>query len=213
LFTAACGASHATPAGVSGTVTVAGKPITAADVLIAKGDKVIATTRATPRFSVPLSGDCRGMAVVVRLSDPIGAVRVPVPARCTGVLTVDVPAQPIVDLTMTVKSSFDWLDVQLTPILAGVPQVVILADGDNMTRSLWEQRITNPNLTVHVIAGTWRLVANREVDGPASAPPKNLTLDAVVSSGKPPTPKLGGFELEIPKNTKLELTLRPDNAR
>ena len=196
---------------LTGTVTVAGKPVGKAEVLVVKGGKVVATAAATPTFALPAMTSCADVTLVARFAEPVGVVSVPAPASCKGAVTIDVPASQIVELSATIKPNVDWLDVRLTPLLAAVPPTIVLADGTSsgLQEALWSQRITAATFHVRLIAGTWRLAAYRELDGPS---PTNMKLDAVTSSGKPAVAKLGGFELEISAATKVELALRPAHA-
>ena len=206
--------ANATPGAtaLTGTVTVAGKPITKAEILVVKDGKVTATATATPTFTVPAMASCKGVRLVARLADPVGVVSVNAPASCKGAVAIDVPASKIVELSATITPSVDWLDVRLTPLLPDVPPTIVLADGttNGLHEALWSQRVTTPSFKLRVLAGNWRVAAYREVDGPSTS---NMKLRTVTSSGKAPVAKLGGFELELVAATKVELALHPADAR
>jgi hypothetical protein len=212
---------EATAAGLRGRVTVAGKGVEAAEVLVVRGGQVVAVLKAAPDFEVPpeLASACGELRWLVRLASPAGLVPARPPASCAGAFEVAVAASQVVALRGTIVAppggSLDWVDVKLTPLLTDVDPALVLADGatTDLREALSIQRITATSFELPVLAGRWRLAADRTIDAPVGTRPGNLRLDALTSTGPDaPTAQFGGYVLTVAADTAVQLTLRSADA-
>lgn len=210
----------AASAELRGTVTVAGAPAKDAEILVVRDGKVIAAVAASPELRLPRPADCEKVTILARLSDPAGVVAAAPKAACQDQVVIDVPASRIVSLTVAIATppdaALDWVDLKLTPRLPDVPPVVALADGatTNLREALVVRRVTKSPAVVRAIAGRWWIGADRTIDGPLTPASKNLRFDKLTAAGGGAvTPAFGGAELDIARDTQLELTLRVDDGR
>jgi len=210
--------SGAGPAGSSelrGGISVAGQPVTAAEVAEVVDGKVVAVAPAAPSYRLAAIASCEHATLVVRLSEPVLGV-ISVPARCGGTQDLDVPADKLAELTGTIKipegAAFDWVELKLTPRLAGVSPTVLLAEGTSpsLREALAVRKLTSPRFEQRVVAGSWIVRADRFVDGPPPAGAGNLVLDDATLGGKPIKPQRGSAELELFGKASVELSLRRD---
>ena len=210
------GEPGAAPSELRGKITVAGQPVTAAEVLAVVDGKVVAAAPATPSYQLPAIADCARASLIVRLSEPVLGV-VPAAARCSGTVDVDVPARQVIELTGAIKLpdgvAFDWVELKLTPRLLAVPPTVVLAEGTSpdLREALAVRKLTRPAFALRVVAGSWTVRADRFVDAPPPAGAGNLVLDDVkLTGGTAGKPQRGSVDVELPSSSTLELALRVD---
>lgn len=208
------------PAELRGRVTVGGKPVTAAEVLVVVGGKVVATAAAVPSYQLPPIADCAKASLVIRLSEPvIGVWPSSLVSGCQGTHDIDVPSSQVVELRGMIElppgGAFDWVELKLTPRLAAVTPAVVLSEGtsSDLREALVVRRLSRPEFDLRVLAGTWALRADRFVDGPVGARAQNLVLDRLkVTAGAAAAsaPRRGAVDLELTADSSLELVLRGD---
>lgn len=208
------------PAELRGRVTVAGKPVTAAEVLVVVGGKVVATAAAAPSYQLPPIAECAKASLVIRMSEPvIGVWPSPLASGCQGTHDIDVPSSQVVELHGVIElppgGAFDWVELKLTPRVAAVAPALVLAEGtsSDLREALVVRRLVRPEFDLRVLAGTWRLRADRFVDGPPGPRVRNLVLDHLkVTAGHAvaSAPQRGAVDLELTADSSLELMLRGD---
>lgn len=201
-----------------GRVMVGGKPVTAAEILVVVGGKVVATAPAAPAYVLPPIADCARASLVIRLSEPvIGVLPSSLASGCGGAHDIDVPSSQVVELRGVIElpsgQAFDWVELKLTPRLAAVAPTVLLAEGtsSDLREALVVRKLSRPEFDLRVLAGTWTLRADRFVDGPTGARAQNLALDQLkVTSGAAAAaaPQRGAVDLTLMADSSLELVLR-----
>lgn len=210
-------ASPAQP-GLRGRITVAGEPVTAAEVLIVVDGKVVSAAPASPSYQLPAVAACAKASLVVRLSEPvIGVWPSPLASGCGGAHDIDIPSRQVVELRGAIQlpagTAFDWVELKLTPKLPGVPPAVVLAEGtsSDLREALAVRKLTRPAFDLRLIAGTWAVRADRFVDAPPGARPPTLVLDHVEVTGGAARPATrGGVDLPVTASSSVELVLRVD---
>lgn len=197
---------------VTGTLTLDGRPVRDADVLLVADTTVLALSKTAADGSYQLDADASDRALVVaRLRAPVVGVWV-APARggtdfkLTGDELVDVH----LDFQVPAGVVHDWLDVKLTPRRDEIPPRIVLATGikPGLAEAMYAERLVSPTFDVRVRRGLYDLRAYRIVDAPKGAPLTNLMADRVMTDGPPAIPKFGGFEVELGAARRLSVGLR-----
>ncbi len=199
-------------AGAVARVRVRGAPAHG-DIVWIAGQGVVA--------SAPLAAD--GTCVVPAAGASATTVLVRIAAPVLGV--VEVAAGPAIDLDVgaaqlaTIRGAiavpaglaFDWVELHLTPRLATLAPRLVLAEGTgtSIRGAFATRRLTTPSFSAEVVAGTWEVRVDREVDAPLGASEIVLETASVAAAGLvAPIENHGGWQLPIAGASTLTVTLR-----
>jgi hypothetical protein len=171
----------------------------------------IAPLAADGTCAVPAAG-AAATAVLVRIDAPVLGV---VEVAAGRAIDVDLGAPQLATIRGSIAVpagvAFDWVDLHLTPRLTTLAPRLVLAEGTgrSMRGAFVTRRLTDLAFAAEVVAGTWEVRVDREVDAPLGGSEVMLeTAGVVAARGAALIENHGGWQAPITGDVALTVTLR-----